>query len=503
MSKRVLIGSIKQESNGFNRNTTPLSVFEKQGIFGGQMIVDAFRDANLELGGFLEVAEQEGWEVIPSVASFAPPAGPVEDTAFDFLCDKLVAACRDAEPLDGVLLALHGSMVVVSHIDAETEIVARVRAVIGEDVPLCVSLDPHCNIGSDMADMVQGMYAFRTSPHVDQRKTGIRTAQMLAACFAKAELSSCVLRRRPMLIGFDGARTYHDHGPMHEAIALASEFEKEQGVLAVSIHAGYSKADCPMIGPSVAVSGFASKKRLTEIADAMMDECWRTRNETSEKVASLDDAAAALRAHKSGEKPVILGDYGDAQGGGGYGDGTALLSLLLECNVTNAVLSPIYDMDAVQAAIAAGVGATLQIDLGGKFDPDHGGGPVSGEYKVLKISDGNFRYTGPYGTGTKGTFGDSVVLEMAGVRVIVVSVHKGIYDQEQLRIYGIEPAEQDVLVLKSMQGYRGDFQHLASVCLDVDSGGITSPDTSRFDWKHIPRPIWPLDELTSASNHAT
>ncbi len=493
MTKRVLIGSIKQESNGFNRNTTPLSVFERQGIFEGQTIVDTFRDANLELGGFTEVAEAEGWELIPSVASFAPPAGPVEDEAFDHLCDKLIAACKDAAPLDGVLLALHGSMVVVSHIDAETEILRRVRAAVGDAIPICVSLDPHCNIGDGMAAMVQGMYAFRTSPHIDQRKTGIRAARMLAENFRRGTLSTCVLRRLPMLVGFDGARTYHDHGPFLEAIVLAAGFEAEKDVLAVSIHAGYSKADCPMIGPSVAVSGYATKARLRDIGDAMMDECWRTRNETSEKVASLADAEKALRAHVSGDRPVVLGDYGDAQGGGGYGDGTALLSLLLDCNVTNAVLTPIFDADAVAQAMAAGVGATVHLALGGHFDPDHGGGPVTGDWKVLTVSDGKFRYSGPYGTGSVGTFGDSVVLEMAGVKVIVVSVHKGIYDQEQLRIYGIEPSEQDVLVLKSMQGYRGDFQHLASVCLDVDSGGITSPDVTRFDWKNIPRPIWPVD----------
>jgi microcystin degradation protein MlrC len=502
MTKRVLIGSIKQESNAFNRFPTPLSVFEKQGIYEGQAIVDAFAEANLELGGFMEVGAQEGWEIIPAVASFAPPAGPVEDAAFDHLCGKLIDACKAAAPLDGVLLALHGSMVVVSHVDAETEIVRRVRAVVGDDIPLCVSLDPHCNIGEEMAEVVQGMYAFRTSPHIDQRKTGIRAAQMLAENFRRGKLSRCVLSRLPMLMGFDGARTYHDHGPFHEAIALAAGFEAEPDVLAVSIHAGYSKADCPMIGPSVAVSGFTSAAALRDIADAMMEECWRTRNSTSEKVVGMKEAAEALAAHKPGDKPVVLGDYGDSQGGGAYGDGTALLSLLLDSGAKNAVLTPIFDAASVREAMEAGEGATVSLSLGGKSDPSRGGGPVEGDWKVLKISDGKFRYTGPYGTGTTGTFGDSVLLQRDGVKVIVVSVHKGIYDQSQLRIYGVEPAEQDVLVLKSMQGYRGDFQHLASVCLDVDSGGITSPDPALFDWKHIPRPIWPLDDITHERRRA-
>ncbi|HEV7415305.1 MAG TPA: MlrC C-terminal domain-containing protein, partial [Tianweitania sediminis] len=132
---------------------------------------------------------------------------------------------------------------------------------------------------------------------------------------------------------------------------------------------------------------------------------------------------------------------------------------------------------------------------GGRNAPQQGGGPVTADWLVKTISDGRFVYTGPYGTGTTGTFGPSVVLESGGVQVIVTSIHKGIYDQEQLRIYGIEPRDMAVIVVKSMQGYRGDFQGIASVCLDVDSGGITSPDPAKFDWKRIPRPIWPLDPL--------
>lgn len=495
MAKRVLIGSIKQETNGFNRNTTPLSAFQKQGINVGERIFEVYSDVNLELGGFIEVGRREGWELIPSIASFAPPSGPVEDEAFDHLTAQLQEAARKAMPLDAVLLALHGSMVVESHEDAELEIVRRVRAVVGDDVLVMTSLDPHCNISNDMADLVDGMFAFRTSPHIDQRKTGIKTAQMLAQAFARGGRPDVVLRRLPMLVGFDGARTYHDHGPMLEAMQLAATFESDPDILGVSIHAGYSKADTSVIGPSVAVTGYASKERLDEIAKAMMDECWRTRERTSERIVSIEEAMEAVRAHKPGDAPVVLGDYGDSPGGGAYGDGTSLLAALMETGVRNAVLTPIYDPEAVRAAMAAGAGNKVRIALGGRNEPGRGGGPISADWTVERISDGRFRYTGPYGTGTTGTFGDSVVLEKDGVKVIVISVHKGIYDQEQLRMYGIEPAQMDVVAVKSMQGYRGDFQGIASVCLDVDSGGITSPDHFKFDFKRVPRPIWPLDQV--------
>ncbi|MBP0440032.1 M81 family metallopeptidase [Tianweitania sediminis] len=495
MPRQVLIGSIKQETNGFNRHTTPLAAFERQGINIGEQIFAAYENANLEIGGFIQVAREEGWTIIPSVASFAPPAGPVEDEAFEHILGILIERIRAASPLDGVLLALHGSMVTVSHEDAELEIVRRVREAIGPDVLLMTSLDPHCNISQAMAEVVDGMFAFRTSPHIDQRKTGVTTARMMAEAFKRGTRPEVVLERRPMLIGFDGARTYHSYGPMLEAISLAATHEKDPDILPISIHAGYSKADCSMVGPSAAVTGFAPKSRLQEIASAMMDECWRTRETTSERIVSVEEAMAAVKAHKDGDAPVVLGDYGDSPGGGGYGDGTALLSALMESGVGNAVLTPIFDPEAVDQALSAGVGNRVTISIGGRNAPQQGGGPVTADWLVKTISDGRFVYTGPYGTGTTGTFGPSVVLESGGVQVIVTSIHKGIYDQEQLRIYGIEPRDMAVIVVKSMQGYRGDFQGIASVCLDVDSGGITSPDPAKFDWKRIPRPIWPLDPL--------
>ncbi|MCB1341584.1 MAG: M81 family metallopeptidase [Pseudooceanicola sp.] len=495
--KRVLIAQFKHEGNGFNRNLTQLDAFTGQNYREGQAMLDYFQDVNQEPTGFVDVGREEGWEIVPALATFAPPSGPVADAAFETLCDKLVAMTKAALPLDGVLLSLHGAMIVESYPDSELEIVRRVRAVVGPEVPVFVSLDPHCNISRAMAEEVQGMFAFRTSPHVDQRKTGERTARMLAETFRRGQMPTCVLARRSMLQGFDGARTYHDYGPFLDAIRLAEGFEADPDILAVSINAGFSKTDSPVIGPSAAVTGFAPAARLQEAAEAMMDECWRRRGETSERIVSLEEARAALRAHKPGDRPLVLGDYGDSPAGGAYGDGTALLRMLLDEGATNAVLAPMCDPVAAKAAVAAGEGATIHLALGGRWDPDHGGGPIEADWTVVKVSDGRFVFKGAYGTGTTGTFGPSALIRKDGVEVMVIANQKGMFDLEQLRIFGVEPLEKDVLVIKSMQGYRAAFQPIASLCLDVDSGGISSPDPFRFDWKNVPRPIWPLDaEIT-------
>lgn len=495
MAKKVLMAMIKQETNGFKRITTKLDEFVGFPALSGHAVFDRFTGTNLELGGFIKVAEEEGWELIPSAVGFAPPSGPVEDEAFEVICACLMSDIKDAMPLDGVLLSMHGSMVVQSFPDSEAEISRRVRQAVGPDVPIFVSLDPHCNISEDMADLVEGMMAFRTSPHIDQAKTGERTARMLAETLRRKALPDCVLMRLPMLFGFDGARTYHDFGPFLDAIKKAEGYEADPDILGVSIHAGFFAADSAVIGPSVAVSGYAPQERLRQIAAEMMAFCWENRDNHSDKISSIEDAAAAIRARKPGDKPVILGDYGDSPAGGAYGDATSILSLLFELGVTNAVFGALYDPQVVEEAAAAGEGATVHLSVGGKLDPDHGGGPVEGDWTVVVISDGNTVFTGPYGTGTQFSFGKSVLIERDGVQVMVTSTPKGMFDQSQLRLFGIEPSEKDVLVLKSMQAYRGDFQHLASVCLDVDSGGISSPNPKQYQWKNVPRPIWPLDEV--------
>ena len=153
--KKVLIAQFKHEGNGFNRNLTPLEAFTTQNYREGQEVLDFFSDVNQEPTGFMDVAREEGWEIIPTMATFAPPSGPVTDAAFETLCGKLIGQIKAAGPMDGVLLSLHGSMLVESYFDSELEIMRRVRAVVGADMPVFVSLDPHCNISAEMTAIIE------------------------------------------------------------------------------------------------------------------------------------------------------------------------------------------------------------------------------------------------------------------------------------------------------------------------------------------------------------
>lgn len=495
MTKRVLAGLIKHETNGFNRIPTTLEDYRSAGLRLGEEVGRFYRGTRLEMGGFIAAAEEEGWELLHPVAAFANPSGLVADEAFEFLAGELTDGIRAAGKLDGVLLALHGSMVTYSLEDPEGEILRRVRELVGPDVPVAVTLDPHGNVTEEMASRADIITAFRTSPHTDHHETARRAAAILARAMRGEVRPRVVLARRPMLTGFDGCRTHTGHGPMIEAMAIAARMEAEPGVLCVSIQSGFSRCDCAAVGPSVAVTADGEDPRYRAMAEELMEFCWKTRGVVTEKVLPVAAGIEAARAWRPGEKPVVLGDYGDAPGGGGYGDGTAILAELIAAGIKDAVVAAMIDPEVAAQAVAAGPGARIRVSLGGKHAPEMGGGPITGEAEVLAVSDGAYVHKGPYGTGTRNSFGPSAAIRIGGVEVIVASLTRGIYDLEQLRIFGIEPTERSVLAVKCMHGHRAAYQPISSRCLDIDSGGLTSGDPRLFTFRRLRRPVWPLDEV--------
>ena len=496
MTKRVLAASIKHETHAFNRLPTTLAHFRAQQYAIGDEIPAKYKGVRLEMGGFLDAAQRYGWELFHPICTFATPGGVVTDEAFDFFTGKLVEGLEAAGKLDGVALSLHGAMVTESHDDAEGEILRRTRAVVGRDVPVCVTLDPHSNVTREMARLATSNTSFRTSPHVDQYETALRAAAILDRTMKGEVHPRVYLARRAALNAFDSARTYTGHGPMIEALKRASAMEaNEAGVLCVSVQSGFSRSDFAEVGPSVAVTGDGDHPRYQALAEELMEFGWQNRRITSEPVVGVEAAIQAARAHKPGDKPVVLGDYGDAPGGGAYGDSTVLLKGLLDAGVKNAAVAAMFDPECVRIARSAGVGHRVHLSLGGKHAPEFGGGPIEVDAKVIAVSDGAFVYKGAYGTGTRGSFGESAAIDIDGVQVILSSLNKGIYDLEQLRIYGIEPTEKSVLVVKCMQGHHAAFDPISSVSLDVDSGGLTTVDIKRLPFKKVPRPVWPLDDI--------
>jgi len=498
---RVLTGRFMHETNTFSVQKTDMTLWRRRDFHLGNEIPAAFRNTRSALGATFEAADKYGWTLVHPVSANANPSGTVSDDAFETIGGLLLDAARPSKGgvgIDGVLLHLHGAMVVKSYEDGEGELLARLRGILGPDVPIVATLDLHANVTQLMADKASALIAFRTYPHIDQYERAWQGAELLERAMRGEIRPKTVIARRPMLHGLDWGRT--QKGPMAELIARGEALEQGGDTLVVSICAGFPLADIRDVGPSVTVTvdvaGGDRGPRGQTVADEFMDYAWETRDYDSVRMLSVAEAVARAREGKPGDKPLVIADYTDNPGGGGYGDATAFLQGLVEADAQNVAFHAICDPEAVQAGMRAGVGATATIALGGNIDPRMGGGPLTLTGEVTHLSNGKFIAYGPMGGGLARDYGPSMVFRVGGVDIIAITNNGQAVDLGQFTSLGIDPARYPTVCVKSMQHFRAAFEPIAREIVLVDTGALCSPHYTPELYPRVRRPVWPLDPLS-------
>src|SRR5437016_7154976 len=380
------------ETNTFSVQKTDMALWRRRDFHRDNEIPAAFRGTRSALGATFEAADKFGWTLIHPVSANANPSGTVTDDAFEQIGGLILAAAEHQAPIDGVLLHLHGAMVVDSYEDGEGELLARLRKKLGPDVPIVVTLDLHANVTQLMADNASALIAFRTYPHVDQYERAWQGAELLQRAMNGEVKPKTVIARRPMIYGLDRGR--HQKGPMAELIVRGEALEKSGEALVVSVSAGFSRANIGDVGPSVTVTVDMSRGDARPhgqaVAEKYMDHAWQTRDYQSFTLLSVAEAVARAKQGKPGDKPLVVADYTDNPGGGGYGDATAFLKGLVEAGVESVAFHAICDPDAVIAGINAGIGTEATLSLGGKADPAMGGAPLTLTGEVTHLTTGRF-----------------------------------------------------------------------------------------------------------------
>lgn len=496
MTFRVALLEVSHESNTFSARRTSLHDFRTSRLYSGTELVQRMRGTGSELGGALDAADAFGWEPVPILSAHAQPSGPVCDAAIAQILETVTHGLRAAGPVDGVFIALHGAMVTETDEDGESRVLRAVRAVVGPSLPIAVTLDLHANIFDEMAELVQLAVSYRTYPHVDMRDCGFEACALLDRTMRGEIEPRITIARPPMLLGCGDGRS-GGGGPMDQILELARKQAEAEGVLNIAVNAGFPDADVPAAGPSVLLSYDTARLDWDDaqtIASTVCSEIWRHRHDWDMPM-DLDACMAELRARPAHAKPVVIADFSDNPGSGGYGDCTALLAALLEAGVGNAAFGALYDPAAAQALASAGVGSTRRLWIGGRTDPSVGGGPLEVTGTVQAVSDGAFRFEGPLWSGLPGSTGLSVCLRVAGIDVMIVSENLQMLDLNMFRAVGIEPAQKSVVALKSMQHFRGAFEPIADRVLVVDAGGLCTPDVTRRTYHRLRRPVFPLDVI--------
>ena len=489
---RLFLAMLSHETNTFSNIPTDRAQFEARHLHYGGEIVETFRGTGTCLGGMIEAAEALGVTLIPSVAAAASPAGPVTRDIYDHVKGRLLADLAAASPVDGVLLDLHGAMVVAGLDDGEGDVIGAVRRAIGPGVPMAVTLDFHGNVTPAMVEGADLLHGYKTYPHLDMAERGVEATRRLVDVIHGRIRPTAALRTPPLLppLGSQGTA----RGPMRRLYDLADRIEAEPGVVSVSVFAGFPLADIPPAGLAVYVVTDGDRALAENRAEELARVAWEHRHEFAHEGLPVREAVA--RGLAARERPIVLADMADNTGGGAAGDGTELLRELVRVRAREAVVACLWDPAAVRACVEAGVGARLALAVGGKVDDRHGA-PLTVTGVVRTLSDGRFVHKGPMARGLPGQLGPTAVLDVDGVRVILISRRWQTLDPEMLRFVGIDPLAEKLLVVKSTIHYRAAFEPIAREIIEVDAPGLSSSNLARFAFARVRRPIFPLDPDTA------
>jgi len=483
---RIAVGGFLHESHSFVAQATTYRNFIEPGglppFCHGENLIHSLRGTSVPAAGAMAVIESGGAIVVPLAWGFANPAGPVEDEAFEriaaMICAPLSMALDDGT-LDGVYLDLHGAAIVNSFPDAEGELLRRVRAIVGETMPLTISLDPHANLTHLMVELADAVVPFRTYPHIDMKEAGARAARLLFDRIRRGRPWERILRPLDFWIPLGAQCTLIS--PMTEVMAERARIAERRGIVELAFCFGFPYADFPGCGPAIAV--YADSREDADAAAVELSQAINTREGEfrQELLSSSAAVAEAKRLATSLTGPIIIADTQDNPGGGGHGDTTELLAELIRQKAKGALVCLINDAASAEASHAAGTGRIVALSLGGKSD----GMPLECRARVEMLTDGRFTLTGPMGAGNPANLGPTALLDIEGVRVIVVTRKMQALDQAILRHVGVEPSSCSILVLKSSVHFRADFGPIAGGVIVASAPGPVVADPATLNFRHV------------------
>ncbi|MEA2865190.1 MAG: hypothetical protein QOC84_3146 [Bradyrhizobium sp.] len=482
---RIAVGGFLHETNTFAPTKATYDDFVHGGgwpaMARGADVLKTMRDINVGLAGFVEQAEANGWDMLPTISCGASPSAHVTRDAYERIVKVMIDGIKAAGPLDAVYLDLHGAMVTEHLDDGEGEILSRVRKVIGPDLPLVVSLDLHANVTPEMVEHADALIAYRTYPHVDMADTGRAAARHLTLLLKTRQKFAKAFRQLPFLIPISWQCT--NDQPTEDIYQKLAALES-RAVPTLSFAPGFPAADFPHCGPSVFAYG-----RTQADADAAADELTRLivghEDDFDGRIYTPDDGVRhAMELAARATKPIVIADTQDNPGAGGDSDTTGMLRALVRNNASKAAIGVICDPQSARAAHAAGVGATVTLALGGKSGIA-GDAPYKESFVVEQLSDGKFVAPGPYYGGRDMDMGPSACLRIGDVRVVVSSHKAQLADQSMYRYVGIEPTAQSILVNKSSVHFRADFEPIAETLLICAAPGAMPADTVALPWTRL------------------
>jgi len=465
---RIAIGGFRHETNTFSPVWTGYEDFRFA------------RGAAVLGGGLGELGTAAGVELLPTFVASARPSGLIRQAAYARIKRELLDALQETLPVDGVYLDLHGAMEIEETGDGESDLVPAVRALVGEDVPISVSLDLHGNVSPILVDNADILTAFRTAPHRDYEETRRRALALLVRTVRDGLEPASVLVKPPLLLAGESAVTEVE--PAASLYARLAEIDRVPGVMNASFLIGCAWTDGPYTSTSVIVvaerDGELARRQAVEFAQ----EIWARRRDFNfgVEIASVDESVR--RAMGADERPVFISDSGDNVTAGGAGDIPLFVERLLALGAEDALVAGLADPEAVQQCAVAGEGAEVSLSIGGRLDRVSGAPvAVTGYVEHLCAPPEDHSETPTV-----------AVVRSGGVRIILAVDRRPFTDRATIAATGVDPMQQKIVVVK--QGYLfPDFYDHAPRAIMALSPGATDLRLEKLPYRRLPRPIFPLD----------
>ena len=489
---RILIAGYQHETNTFAPSLADWAAFNTGENFPayvrGQAMLQQLTGLNLPVGGFIDAARREGWELVPSAWAGATPSSYVTRDAFERISEAILDDVKAArvQGLDGVYLDLHGAAVAEHVDDSEGELLARVRALVGPGVPIVASLDLHANVTQRMLTVADALVSYRTYPHIDMADTGARAALLLRERLRSGQRHAQHARRLPFLIALNAQSTWMS--PAQEIYQELQAIESSTGCM-LSFCMGFPASDFPECGPVVWGHGGAAQQAVERLYDIVSQPAqWHP-----EFLLAREAVEQALAVADTQSAPVVIADTQDNPGAGGDSNTTGMLHALLQQGAgrvwpNQVALGLLYDPDAARKAHEAGVGAVLELALGRAvptFTGQPSDPPLQGRFIVRALGEDWCQMKGPMMTGVKVHIGPCACLEIDGILIAVASGKMQMLDRELFRAVGIHPEQMKLVVVKSSNHFRADFTPMASRVLVAKASGPMAADPGDLPWKKL------------------
>ncbi|SEE53019.1 Microcystin degradation protein MlrC, contains DUF1485 domain [Rhizobiales bacterium GAS191] len=494
---RLLIAQFSHETNTFSPVPTSMARFCREGEtpLKGEDAIAYYRGTGTCMGGFLEVAESVGAEIVVPIAANAPPSGPVDRATYE-ACAKAITDAVAKGGFDGLMLDLHGAMVAEHVEDGEGELLRRIRA-IDKTVPIAVALDMHANIYADLVSLSTVISGYHLYPHTDMAETARRAGSLLLRTISGEIRPVMAFANVPMLPHVMAEGTHQS--PNKDLQGMAAGFEDSGAALSASLFVGFAHADIREAGLSAVVVTDGDPAGAQRLLDELLRKAWSERQAFVFAVEPLQASVGRAKALPAAAEPIFLLDHYDNCASGGTMDTTAMLAEILRQELEDVAFFGIYDPQSVREAIAAGVGARIRLEIGGKLDMPALGRPnppLSVEGVVKTISIGSFKSRSASNFGVRVVLGPSVVLDTGKVEIVLLSKHVEPTSIDMLGVLGIDPRRKRFVAIKSRVHWRADLGTLAGAIVECAGLGVCTSNYDEISFRNLRRPIYPLDPDT-------